>query len=138
MGSCLSKLGNKSNTVKSWSSNPECTEIKKSEEKEPGDSSYKSISLSLTQENTNVCQKEVPSDSSHKSISLSHTQESTKECQKETGILPILEHRSLSLTKLSAIKNEQALSLEEFSKPTYIRDHTECKETFKAIGGEGK
>jgi len=138
MGSCLTKLGNKSNTEKSWSSNPDCTEIKKCEEKEPGEPSHKSISLSPTQETTKVCQKEVPSDSSHKSISLSPTQESSKECQKDMGILPILEHRSLSLTKLSAIKKEQALSLEEFSKPTYIRDHTECKETFKAIGGEGK
>jgi len=131
MGSCLSKLGNKSNTVKSWSSNPECTEIKKCEEKELSDSSHKSISLSPRQKTTNVCQKEVPSDSSH-------TQEFTKECLNEMDILPILKHRSLSLTKLSAIKKEQALSLKKFSKPTYIRDHTECKETFKAIGGEGE
>jgi len=79
----------------------------------------------------------VPSDSNHKSISQSPTKESTKECQKEMCILPILDPRSLSLTKSNAIKNEQALSLEEFSKPTYIRDHTECKETFKTIGGEG-
>jgi len=97
MGSCFSKQGNKSNTVKSESSNSECA----SESSNP----------------------ECASESSN------------PEC---TSILPILEHRSLSLTKLTAIKNEQAISLKEFSKPTYNRDHTECKEAFKAIGGERK
>jgi len=106
MGSCLSKLGNKSNTVKC--SNPDYADIKKCNE--PDKSSQISVSLSPTQETTNVCQ--------------------------EMGILPILENRSISPTKLCAIKKEQALSFEEFRKPTYIRDHTECKETFKAIGGE--
>jgi len=76
-------------------------------------------------------------DSFHENCSPSITQETTEACRKEKGILQILEHRSLSILKVSAIKKEHALSFTDFCKPTYVRDQTECKETFKAIEAEG-
>jgi len=59
-------------------------------------------------------------------------------CQEEMHFFPILENPSLSITKVSAIKNEHMLSFETFCEPTYVRDHTECKETFKIIETEVK
>jgi len=124
MNTCLSKLGklvmmaNKLNSAKLNSPKPQkkkkrgqkkrdCPEMKISEKKED-----KSISIWRPQESM---------------------RESMKECQ---SFVAILNPRSLSPKKLSAIKNEGALSMKEFSKRNYIREHNECKETFKTIGGE--
>jgi len=66
-----------------------------------------------------------PDDPSHEIRSPCSTQETTELCENEM----------VSVTKMSAIKKEPA-SFSDFCKPTYVRDQTECKETFKAIEAE--